>query len=163
MIRRYFLRILAVSPFAGLAAMQSARGETVARAAGPAGAPVLRRERVDLLMRLGRIHALRKMADAGHAELVAIADEYKGVRHGDPRDREWFERSDPIFRRTAELERRLEDLERAPIDPVALGYAEHIAHAADDVLLPGAFAQLIETRRFREDELATFSVVGVSA
>jgi len=39
MIRRYFLRILAVSPFAGLAAMQSARGETVAHAAGPAIAP----------------------------------------------------------------------------------------------------------------------------
>jgi hypothetical protein len=36
MIRRYFLRFLALSPLAGLAAVQPARGETAARAAWPA-------------------------------------------------------------------------------------------------------------------------------
>lgn len=38
--------------------------------------------------------------------------------------------------------------------------AMHIARAGDHVVIPpGAFARLIETRRFREDELVPFSAV----
>ena len=105
MIRRYFLRFLAVFPLAALAAPQSARGQIAARA--------------DLLLRMGRIHALRRMIDACDRDLEAIRAKYE-AKGASPRNRTfeaaWFAEADPLYRRASELEKRLEELEREPLD-----------------------------------------------
>lgn len=118
MIRRSFLRFLALAPFAALAAPQSARGQIVARAAGPAGAPGLSPDRVDLLLRMGRIHGLRRMIDACDRELDAIRakHEFKPAAGGPTLSAAWFAEADPVYRRATELEELLTKLERAPLD-----------------------------------------------
>lgn len=116
MIRRFFLRFLAVSPLAGLAALHPARGEIGARAAGPAGAPADYPGRIELTARMVEVHRLRRLIDAGERELNAIQAKYDGIPSTDPMWAGCFAKSHPIYMRMEALEDHLQELEREPID-----------------------------------------------
>lgn len=118
MIRRYFLRCLALLPLSALAAPQ------FARAAIPTGTPELLPGRIDLLLRMGRIHALRRMIDTCYRDLDSVSAKY-GFRETHPTvtfhtfHAAWIVEADPIWRRVDEAEKLLEELEREPLDALS--------------------------------------------
>jgi hypothetical protein len=121
MIRRYFLRILAVSPFAGLAAVQSARG------ADPAGAPNDEaRKRLGspgaaafstdaLAARMIECATLAKESDRLSAEFSAHWHLGKHLERGTDAYRVHRAKCDEIATRAAVIHDQIEELERMPV------------------------------------------------
>lgn len=168
MKRRSFFGFLAGLPLGWLfgavrseASPRLSAEEAYRRQTAALDAPGLLPGRVDLLLRMGRIHALRKALDAAHDESERIFDKHHPGNIADTLPTfhaDWLAEAEPVNSRIAALAIALEDLERESLDTV-LG---------DPEIRPGgalwalrADARHIETRTFREDELVQFSEVKI--